>query len=80
MTIGKRLLKWREIQNISQDELSRRTGITREYISKIENDHIKNLTWNTIKRLASAFYVQEPSTKDTKGIPMMPICFLAGVD
>jgi transcriptional regulator with XRE-family HTH domain len=72
MTIGKRLIKWRKIHNITQEEFCKRTGFKKEYISKIENDHLKNPTWTTIKALAGGFYIT--------GKRMSPMCFLQGVD
>jgi len=48
------LLKLREEQNLTQQELSERTGINRADISKIEHANA-NPSLSTLKRLASAF-------------------------
>ena len=50
-TFGQRLKTLREKQGISQTRLERNTGIKREYISKLENDELKNPTYFTIQKL-----------------------------
>ena len=52
--IVRAMLDSRMEQNISQQELSKITGITQSDISKIENG-IANPSLNTLKRLAEAF-------------------------
>ena len=52
--IMREMLDSRTASNISQQELSRITGITQSDISKIENG-IANPSLNTLKRLAAAF-------------------------
>lgn len=79
MTIGKRILELRKRQNITQVELVKRTGMKREYISSLENDHLKNPTWNTIKKIAGAFYMQDVTKKQGIHIPMTAVVFLITV-
>lgn len=49
---GKRLKDLREAQGLSQSDLEKKTGIKREYISKLEGGHLKNPTFNTMTKLA----------------------------
>lgn len=55
---GKRLRKFREIKKLSQAEIEKRTGLKREYISKMENGDLKNPTYNTLIRLAAGLEVR----------------------
>jgi len=41
--------------HISQNELAKRTGLTREKITAIENAKCKKVTEETLKKLAEAF-------------------------
>jgi len=52
MTIGEKIRQLREGQHLSQAELERRTGIKREYISKIENNELDNPTYKTLLKIA----------------------------
>ncbi len=55
MHIAGLLKRAREEAQISLAEASRRCGIDRAAISRIENGVYKNLTMNTLSRLASAY-------------------------
>lgn len=52
MNLGKRLKELREAQGFSQADLEKKTGIKREYISKLETSDLKNPTLNTMTKLA----------------------------
>jgi len=49
-----RIRERREELGISQGELARKTGFSREYINKIENDKTKNPGIINCKRIATA--------------------------
>lgn len=55
MTFGKNLIECRKVANMSQEDLAKITGIKREYISKFENEHLKNPTLKIIRKFARAF-------------------------
>lgn len=55
--IKNRLKEFRELQGISQEELSKKTGLSRTTISKIENNEEVNVNTRTIVRLAEVFGV-----------------------
>ena len=57
MTIGEKIKAIRENQGLSQSEIERRTGIKREYLSKIENCELKNPTYNTLQKIAKGLGV-----------------------
>lgn len=50
--IKNRLKEYRELRGISQEELSKQTGLSRTTISKIENDEEVNVTIKTIAKIA----------------------------
>jgi transcriptional regulator with XRE-family HTH domain len=54
MLIGKRLRKARELLNMSQGDVEKRTGLMRSYISRIENGHSEPAL-ETLEKLARAF-------------------------
>ena len=54
MTIGECIRQTRVDKNLSQTELGRRTGIYREYISRIETNDLPNPTVETIKKITDA--------------------------
>jgi transcriptional regulator with XRE-family HTH domain len=51
--LGKRVLLSRRDLNIDQRELSRRSGVSATYISKIERGHVHNVTIEVVFKLAS---------------------------
>jgi len=55
MTIGKKIKNKRIELNMSQGDLTKKTGIKREYISKMENNHLSNPTLETLRKIAKAF-------------------------
>ena len=56
MVIGERLRAWREYKGLSQNELQERLGLTRYYISRVENG-VTIPTLETLERFARAFEV-----------------------
>lgn len=73
-TLGGKIREIRMAKGLSQSEIERRTGLKREYLSKIENCDLKNPTYLTLKKLAKGmgcsinlfFPVQEDTEKDNK--------------
>lgn len=55
--IKNRLKEFRELQGISQEELSEKTGLSRTTISKIENNEEVNVNTRTIVKLSEVFGV-----------------------
>lgn len=52
LTIGSRIRTARESKGLSQGQLQKKTGIKREYLSKLENDELKNPTIGTLSKIA----------------------------
>lgn len=57
MTLGERLRSLRLAAELTQAELEQRTGIKREYLSKIENEKLDNPTLKTLQKLAKGLGV-----------------------
>jgi transcriptional regulator with XRE-family HTH domain len=55
--LGSRIKKVRLSKNLTQLDIEQRTGIKREYYSKIESGGLSNPTINTLRRLANAMSV-----------------------
>ena len=53
-----KVLLWRTKNNLTQAELSKRSGITIPTISRIENGHCVNVDTKTIEKLALGFGVE----------------------
>jgi transcriptional regulator with XRE-family HTH domain len=51
MTIGQKIKTIRQNNELSQSEIESRTGIKREYLSKIENNELENPTYKTLKKI-----------------------------
>src|SRR5579862_6681124 len=56
MIIGDRLRELRQKQNLSQEEIEKRTGLLRCYISRVENGHTVP-AFETIEKFARALEV-----------------------
>lgn len=52
--VNNRLKEFREEARLTQDELSAKSGVTRQTINYLENDPAYNPTVNTLKKLADA--------------------------
>jgi len=59
MLIGNKIKALRESKRLTQKALSKRTGIPKEYISRLENNHLPNPKWQTITSLAKGLEVRE---------------------
>jgi transcriptional regulator with XRE-family HTH domain len=57
MTIGQKIKTIRQNNELSQSRIEELTGIKREYLSKIENDELKNPTYNTLKKICKGLGV-----------------------
>ena len=57
MGVGKRLQELRIAKGLSQGDIQRRTGILRQYLSRIENGHIAP-SLETLDKLARALDVE----------------------
>ena len=56
--IKNRLKELREISGMSQEELAKKSGISRTTLSKIENNEEVNVNTRTIAKLADVFNVK----------------------
>lgn len=57
-TLGQRLLRLRRVQALSQYELAERSGISKNTILRIENDHLnRHPNMATVRKLAKALAV-----------------------
>jgi len=52
LRLGSRIKRVRKLKQIAQVDLERKTGIKREYLSKIENEELKNPTIKTLSKIA----------------------------
>ena len=52
--MGHKLRETREAKRLTQDELSKKSGISRQTIVAIETDETYNPTFNTLVKLADA--------------------------
>lgn len=55
--LAERIKKLRGLKSFSQSEIEKRTGLKREYLSKIENGDLKNPTLLTLERLSMGLEV-----------------------
>ena len=51
MELGTNIKQLRESKGLTQDDVVNKTGMKREYLSKIENNKHKNLTYKTLKNV-----------------------------
>lgn len=57
-SLGQRIRYFRDIKGMSQSELEKQTGIKREYLSKLENNELKNPTYFTLMKIAKGMKVK----------------------
>jgi len=57
MSLGDNIQVVRKNRRMTQRELENKTGIKREYLSKLENDKLKNPTIKTVAKIAVALNV-----------------------
>ncbi len=55
--LGQRIKTIRKNKGMSQSEVEKRTGIKREYLSKIENSELKNPTYGTIQKICKGIEI-----------------------
>ena len=55
--LGNQIKSLRESKGLSQGDIEKRTGIKREYISKIETGDLENPTYKTLQKLAKGIGV-----------------------
>jgi DNA-binding XRE family transcriptional regulator len=71
MSIGTHVLAWRRHLGLTQEELVRKTGLTRLSISKLERGEV-DPSFSTLRKLASAFGVT-PGTLVDELPPSQPL-------
>ena len=50
--------KYREVLNLTQQELADKVGCSRQYINELENDSVRNISTKMLCSLASALNVK----------------------
>ncbi len=55
--IGIKIREMRVARRLTQEQMERRTGIKREYLSKIETGGLPNITIKTLKKITDALDV-----------------------
>lgn len=56
--IGAKIVYYRKIRNLTQEELAEKVGITPQYLSRIENGgYSKNVSLSTLMKIAGALDV-----------------------
>lgn len=55
--IGKRVAYFRKVKNMTLKDLSERSGISKGYLSQLENGLVRNPSLDTLQRLAGALGV-----------------------
>jgi transcriptional regulator with XRE-family HTH domain len=68
--LGERIRQVRKWRGLSQSELEHRSGIKREYLSKLETSDLKNPTYSTLLKLSSALGIPLSSLIDTLDKPL----------
>ena len=71
-TIGERIRQIRKSRNITGTELEKRTGISSEYINKIEKNHLKNITYFTMLKISEGLGISINELLAEKLIPEFP--------
>ena len=71
INLGERIKKVRSLKRISQVELESKTGIKREYLSKIENQELKNPTYKTLLKICSGLGISLSELVEKKGGPQL---------
>ncbi len=64
-TLGHRIRRLRKWKGLSQTALESKSGIKREYLSKLENNELKNPTYNTMLKLCAGLGVSITSLVET---------------
>lgn len=72
MTLGERIKSLRLTTDLSQGELEQKTGIKREYLSRLEAGKLPNPTLKTLKILAKGLKV-DPAVLVTDDLKILAI-------
>jgi len=67
--LGERIKLLRELRGLSQQEIERKVGIKREYLSKLETGELKNPTYQTLKRIAEGIGISLGELVEARGGP-----------
>ncbi len=54
IAVGQKIREMRQSKRLTQEEIENRTGIKREYLSKIETCGLPNITIKTLKKITDA--------------------------
>jgi transcriptional regulator with XRE-family HTH domain len=57
VTVGQKIREIRVAKRLTQEQIEQRTGIKREYLSKIETGGLPNITIKTLKKITDALGV-----------------------
>ena len=57
LTVGEKIREIRVAKKLTQEQIEQRTGIKREYLSKIETGGLPNVTIKTLKKITDALGV-----------------------
>ena len=77
--LGARIKYFREWQGLTQADLEEKTGIKREYISKLENGELENPTYLTLSKIAQGIGIavsellEASPAQDLKPMPVIKI-------
>ena len=77
MSIGTRIIQVRNQKNISQRQLSERSGIASSYLSRVENRRVEPQP-KTLRRIAEALEVPISELFDERpGVALLPQCSIS---
>ncbi len=68
--LGERIRQVRKWRGLSQSELEHKSGIKREYLSKLETNGLKNPTYGTLLKISSALGIPLTSLIDALDNPL----------
>ena len=68
--LGERIRQIRKWRGLSQSELEHRSGIKREYLSKLETNDLKNPTYSTLLKLSDALGISLTSLIEAVDTPL----------
>jgi transcriptional regulator with XRE-family HTH domain len=77
--LGQRIRRIRKMRGLSQSGLEKKSGIKREYISKLETNDLKNPTRDTLIKLAKALEITLGQLIEGEVEPVVPQINVAGV-
>ena len=59
-------------EGLSQEELARKVGISRNYLSQIERGQATNLSWQLMERLTAVLGLKDVATGTLETVPDLP--------